>query len=207
MAMQLALTGPDMGSFPCPSQARRNHTSDWITRDHPERESLQDFIAAAFFKTYGAHVRNFCDILVGCKDADGVWIAALGFSLAKNGKTFLEQYLDAPLENEIAAHVRVPVSRAHIVEVGNLASTHVGAARELIVCMTRYLHQQGLSWVAFTATPGLLNSFTRLRLNPSVLKVADPGRLPDGGKSWGSYYETKPRVMFGDIRSGYAQLA
>lgn len=207
MAMQLALSGSDPGMFPCASQTRRNHPSAWISRDHPERESLQDFIAAAFFKTYGAHVRNFCDILVGCKDANGVWIAALGFTLAKNGRTFLEQYLDAPLENEIAAHVRVPVSRGHIVEVGNLASTHVGAARELIICMTRYLHQQGLSWVAFTATAGLLNSFTRLRLNPSVLTLADPGRLPDGGKSWGSYYETKPRVMFGDIRSGYAQLA
>ena len=104
MAMQLALSGSDTGSFPCPSQSGRNHPSDWITRDHPEREILQDFIAAAFFKTYGAHVRNFCDILVGCKNADGVWIAELGFSLAKNGKTFLEQYLDAPLENEIAAH-------------------------------------------------------------------------------------------------------
>ena len=90
MAMQLALSGSDTGSFPCPSQSGRNHPSDWITRDHPEREILQDFIAAAFFKTYGAHVRNFCDILVVCKNADGVWIAALGFSLAKNGKTFLE---------------------------------------------------------------------------------------------------------------------
>jgi hypothetical protein len=207
MAMQLALSGPDTAGDSCLSGSRRDHTSVWITRDHPERESLQDFIATSFFNTYGAHVRNFCDILVGCKNADGQWIAALGFSLAKNGQTFLEQYLDAPLENEIAAHVRIPVSRAHIVEVGNLASTHVGAARELIICMTKYLHQQGLIWVVFTATQGLLNSFVRLRLNPNVLTVADPGRLPDGGKSWGSYYETKPRVMFGDIRAGYAQLA
>lgn len=207
MAMQLALSGPDEGMVSCPSEGKYAYRSDWITRDHPDRSSLQDFITAVFFRTYGAQVRNFCDTLVGCRNADGEWVAALGFSLAKNGKTFLEQYLDAPLENEIAAHVRVPVCRNHIVEVGNLAATHVGAARELIICMTRYLHQQGLSWVAFTATPGLLNSFTRLHLDPHVLKVADPGRLADGGKSWGTYYDTRPSVMFGDIKGGYAKLA
>jgi len=208
MVMQLAISGTETGAlFSCTSQADRAQQTVWVHKDHPDRESLQNFIATSFFKTYGAKVRYFCETLVGCKNADGEWIAALGFSLAKNGKTFLEQYLDAPLENEIAAHVKLPICRNHIVEVGNLAATHVGAGRELIICMTKYLHQQGLSWVAFTATAGLLNSFIRLRLNPHVLAVADPARMSDGGKSWGTYYATKPKVMFGDIRSGYAQLA
>lgn len=180
---------------------------EWVGPQHPERAALQDFIADTFFKMYGAQVRQFCCTLVGCRDRQGRWAAALGFSLARDGRTFLEQYLDAPLEIEIAARTSMPVSRHHIVEVGNLAAAHAGAARELIVCMTRYLHQQGMIWVAFTATRGLLNSFTRLRLKPVALAVADPRRLPDGGKSWGSYYDTKPQVMFGDIRSGYAQLA
>jgi len=182
------------------------HTA-WIGIDHPERESLQEFIAASFFKTYGAQIHFFLDMLVGCKNAEGEWIAALGFSLAQSGRTFLEQYLDVPLENAIAAQTRVPVCRDQIVEVGNLAASHVGAGRQLIVRMTRLLHDQGLSWVAFTATPGLLNSFTRLRLNPHVLAEADPMRLPDGGESWGSYYAARPQVMFGDIEAGYAQLA
>jgi len=64
-----------------------------------------------------------------------------------------------------------------------------------------------MQWVAFTATRGVLNSFIRLRLKPVVIAPAEPARLPDAGKSWGSYYATKPQVMFGDIRSGYAQLA
>lgn len=180
---------------------------EWIGPQHTERASLQDYIAASFRDTYGAQVRQFSHTLVGCRDENGQWVAALGFSLARDGVTFLEQYLDAPLECEIAARTSLPVSRHQIVEVGNLAATHAGAARELIICMTRYLYQQGLVWVAFTATRGLLNSFTRLRLKPTALAVADPGRLPDGGKSWGTYYDTKPQVMFGDIRSGYAQLS
>jgi len=206
MAMQCpAFSGPGTeGKF---AQTRHDHyRAEWIGRDHPDRLSLQNYIAAVFLKNYGAQVHTFCDMLIGCRDTDGNWIAALGYSLARNGQTFLEQYLDAPLENAIAAHVRTPVCRQHIVEVGNLAASQVGAARVLIVGMTRYLREQGLIWVSFTATPALLNSFTRLRLKPHVLCVADPARLADGGKSWGTYYATRPSVMFGDIRSGYAEL-
>lgn len=206
MAMQCPVF-PSHGTENKPAEIHSDpYRAEWIGRGHPDRLSLQNFIAAVFLKNYGAYVRTFCDMLIGCRDTDGNWIAAMGYSLARNGQTFLEQYLDVPLENAIAAHVRTPVCRQNIVEVGNLAATHVGAARALIVGMTRYLHEQGLIWVAFTATPALLNSFTRLHLRPHVLCIADPARLTDGGKSWGSYYVTSPSVMFGDIRSGYAKL-
>lgn len=122
---------------------------EWIDRNHPDRVDIQDYISTVFLKTYGAKVNTFCDTLIGCRNTEGNWIAAVGHSLARNGRTFLEQYLDVPLENAIAAHVRVPVCRDHIVEVGNLASSHVGAARSLIIGMTRYLHEQGLTWVAW----------------------------------------------------------
>lgn len=180
---------------------------EWVDHAHSDRAGLQAFIASAFFDMYGAEVHHFCDTLVGCRDAEGKWTAAVGFTLAKNGNTFLEQYLDSPLENEIASRTGSPVCRQQIVEVGNLAARHRGAARKLIISMTDYLHQMGMTWVAFTATRGLLNSFNRLCLQPSILVNADPSRLADGGKSWGSYYSTKPQVMFGDIRTGYAQLA
>lgn len=209
MAMQPALLchGPPFAIAGGEDETGPAYRMEWVGPQHQERASLQDFIADAFFKTHGAQVRQFCQTLVGCKDRHGRWVAALGYTLARDGATFLEQYLDAPLESEIAARTSMPVSRHQIVEVGNLAATHAGAARELIVCMTRYLYRQGMIWVAFTATRALLNSFTRLRLKPTVLAEADRRRLPDGGKSWGTYYETKPQVMFGDIRSGYAQLA
>lgn len=178
-----------------------------IGPQHPRRASLQDFIADIFFKTYGAEVSHFCDTLVGCRGDGGRWVAALGFSLAKDGRTFLEQYLDAPLECEIASRTSVPVGRQGIVEVGNLAATHAGAAREMIAYMTRHLYQQGLLWVAFTATRGLLNSFGRLRIEPILLGDADPRRLPGSGNNWGTYYASQPQVMAADIRTGYAQLA
>lgn len=172
----------------------------------PGRASLEAFIAGSFRAAYGAEVSHFCDVLLGCRDADGNWIAALGYTLAADGPAFLEQYLDHPIETALGARVQHPVARADIVEVGNLAAAHPGAARALIITTTRLLHDMGLRWVAFTATVSLLNSFTRLRLQPQVLAAADPSRLADAGQ-WGSYYDSQPKVMFGDIRYGYVQLA
>lgn len=183
------------------------HEMVWLEVGHPDRAGLECFIAQMFFTNYGAQVSHFCDTLVGCRDREGRWIAALGYSLARERAAYLEQYLDGPLESEIAARTAMPVSRHQIIEVGNMAATHAGAARELIVCLTRYLYRRGFVWVAFTATRSLLNSFARLRLQPKVLADADPRRLPGAGKNWGSYYDTRPVVVFGDIRSGYAQLA
>lgn len=171
------------------------------------REALETFIADTFRATYGAEVRHFCDVLLGYRDAEGQWIAALGYSLAADGPTFLEHYLDVPIDLALSARLHAGVARSDIVEVGNLASSHAGAARALIIATTRLLHELGLRWVTFTATVSLLNSFTRLRLQPQVLVSADPLRLPDGGRNWGSYYHTQPKVMFGDIRYGYVHLA
>jgi hypothetical protein len=144
---------------------------------------------------------------VGCKDAQGQWLAALGFSELTAKKSFVEQYLDAPLEVNIEAQVKEHASRNEIVEVGNLAAIHAGAGRSLIINMTRFLHEQGYKWVTFTATRVLLNSFKRLGIKLFQLAEANPSRLKDGGKIWGTYYDTQPQVMFGDIASGYEKLA
>lgn len=187
--------------------ARPEHRIETVPRGDSRRAGLEAFIAATFLATYGARLEHFSDTLIGIRGAGGEWIAALGYTLAACGPTFLEQYLDAPLEQEIAARTGQAVERAGIVEVGNLAASHAGAARALIVRTTHLLYNLGLRWVAFTATPSLLNSFGRLRLQPQLLAPADPARLPDGGRYWGSYYHTHPHVMFGDISYGHDQLS
>ena len=178
-----------------------------VGRGDSRRAGLEAFIAQTFLASYGARLDHFCDTLIGCAGDDGQWVAALGYTPAVLGPTFLEQYLDAPLECEIAVRTGQPVDRASVVEVGNLAAVHAGAARALIVHTTHLLHALGLRWVAFTATPSLLNSFRRLSLQPRMLAQADPARLTDGGHAWGRYYDTHPQVMFGDIRYGHDKLS
>src|SRR5690606_25495074 len=120
---------------------------------------------------------------------------------------FLERYLDEPVERAIAARAGEPVTRAQVVEVGNLAARGAGTARLLIVALTRILAAEGLRWVSFTGTPALINSFRRLRLHPLKLGVADPRRMGAELAEWGRYYDSGPLVMAGEIPGGDRKLA
>lgn len=170
------------------------------------RASLQRFIGATYARVYGARVEHFARRLIGLRGTRGEWVAAVGYTVAHEQALFLEHYLDRPIECEIAASVCAPIDRDRIVEVGNLAAGSPGAARSIIVRMAKLLHSLDLSWVTFTSTRTLLNSFARLQIDLLPLANADPQRLPDGGRSWGSYYATCPRVFAASIPAGFLQL-
>jgi hypothetical protein len=178
-----------------------------VHRTHPQRTSFEHFIAARFHRAYGARVAHFSPHLLGVRDALARWQASSGYTPAGGRPLFLEQYLDRPIQDSLAGGIGRPVAREGIVEVGNLAAVSAGMARTLIPLLARHLHRLGYEWVVFTATRELRNSFRRLGLNPLRLARADPARLPDGGASWGSYYEHDPLVMAGRIVRGLSVSA
>ena len=171
------------------------------------RGEIECFIATRFAEVYGARVRHFMPRLLGLQDANGALIAGLGLRHAQAGPLFLEQYLDAPVEQIIAAHFGVAASRDEIVEVGNLAGATPGALRRLIPALTARVHAEGFRWVAFTGSARLCSGFTRLGLPLNVVAPAHIERLPlDERENWGSYYEHDPSVMLGNIITGYRRL-
>lgn len=174
--------------------------------DHPERLAVENFIAQVFEKTYGAQVTHFAQVLLGLRGKDGEWQAAFGYTPATQSRLFVENYGGGSVEQQISNKLDTLVKRDQVVEVGNLASSSVGAARLLIALATQYLYEAGFTWVTFTATRSLLNSFSRLDLRPILLATADPARLPDQGRSWGSYYEKNPQIMAGSILLGYLSM-
>ncbi|HEY9191479.1 MAG TPA: thermostable hemolysin [Methyloversatilis sp.] len=177
-----------------------------VDQVHPARASLERFIAACFLRSYGALISHFADTLLGLRGADGEWLAALGYSLPAHRETFIEQYLDAPLERAVAEALGERVERAAVAEVGNMAATSPGMGRLLIALATRHLHDTGFEFVVFTATRALSNSFARLGLRPFPVAPADPARLRDGDGNWGSYYHHNPVVMAGRIANGLPKL-
>ncbi|AZO90107.1 thermostable hemolysin [Stutzerimonas stutzeri] len=172
----------------------------------PQRGGFEAFIQQRFRRAHGADVRHFMPELFGMSDACGTLCAVVGVRLASDGPLFLEGYLDEAIDALISAAADHTVSRSAIVEVGNLAASDTGSARMSIIAMTYLLAMGGLEWVAFTGNLGLVNSFHRLGLKPVTLCAADPARLGEDRHAWGSYYESKPWVHFGNIRSGFIHL-
>lgn len=175
-----------------------------LASEHPRspRASLEAFIGACFAKAYGAEVAYFCRHLVGFEAAGGAWRAAAGYAVARDGPLYLEHYLDEPVERAISRRRGRTVARDEIVEVGNLAATSPGAARLIIRAMAAHLHGKGFTWVAFTATRELRNTFARLGLALHPLVRADASRVPGQGVGWGDYYAHDPVVVYGGICEG-----
>ncbi|GEM_PF-342723 len=170
-----------------------------------DRDAIQQFIADSFSTHYGARVSTFYPQLIGIGGAHER-VAAAGWRSAAAGPLFCEQYLDAPVETLPGTGFEAGCRRMDIVEVGNLALREAGHARLVISIVTAILYRAGYRWVLFTAVKPLFNAFRRLGLQPVVLAPADPGRLADGGRSWGRYFDQAPRVCTGNIETGFNTL-
>lgn len=173
-----------------------------------DRDAVEALIRTRFATAYEARIARFMPRLFSLRQPGGRHLGAFGLREAGLESLFLERYLDQPIEQAIAAQLGRDIPRDTIVEVGQFAGSGAGAFRSLILHLTERLHRNGHHWVVFTGTHALRNAFGRLGLQPRELGVADPLRLDaDERRSWGSYYEHAPRVMFGDIREGFAAIS
>jgi hypothetical protein len=170
------------------------------------RAPLEDFIHDIFELAYSARLSSFYPNLTAFS-ADGRLRGVIGYRDGMVKPLFSEQYLDQPIERMMSTHLGQEVDRRLLVEVGNLALLGPGDARWVIAAITAFLHAAGYRWVLFTAVKSLFNAFQRLGLNPIQLATPDPARLPDGGRSWGRYYQAGPVVCSGDIEAGWKKLS
>jgi hypothetical protein len=170
------------------------------------RAEAEQFIRERFARCFGARVDAFMPRLFSLRDQQGQVCGAFGLRGATR-RLFLEQYLDQPIELEIASHLGHSVDRRTVVEVGQFCGTYPGVVRETIRLLTGHLHGEGFEWVAFTGTASLRNAFLRLGLAPLDMRAADSARLPAATRSaWGSYYNNVPRVLVGHIGGGHRAL-
>ncbi|MFB2864199.1 thermostable hemolysin [Aeromonas sp. MdU4] len=173
--------------------------------------ALQAYIQDAYTLEFNARIPHFLPCLLGLYRADGVLVGACGLNHAgsHNGENrlYLEQYLEQPIEAAIETRLGVCPPRQRIIEVGNLACSEPGNARLMFAALCRLLCDNALDYVVFTGTAKLRNSFTRLRLNPVELALAEAHQVGEDAAAWGEYYRCQPKVMVGDINQGRAVLA
>lgn len=174
--------------------------------EHDDQAAIAAFIRERFLRAHGANLTHLMPRLFSLHDREGRIVAAFGLREARRERLFMERYLDQPVERAIALHAGRPVSRASIMEVGNLA-TSPGGARDLIRSLTCHLHDIGIEWITFTGVVTLRAAFHRLGMRPFVLAEAEPARLTDGERlAWGDYFQARPMVMGGHVPHGYRVL-
>lgn len=172
-----------------------------------DRARVEHFIRRRFAESFSARVEAFMPRLFSVQNAAGEICGAFGLR-SGSGRLFLEQYLDRPIEREIAMHLSCVVERRQVVEVGHFSGTFPGAVRAMIALLTERLHQEGYRWVAFTGTTGLRNAFSRMGLHPVDVQEANIQRLPaESHAAWGTYYANRPRVLVGNVGEGFQALS
>lgn len=168
------------------------------------RGEVEAFVAQTFAERYGARIDHFLPtFLVALSQAVD---AALGLKAASSGALFLEHYLPDSAEEVLASKLGRRVSRADIVEVGNLVSHGGGQSHILFVALTELLCQLNQPWALFTATHEVRKLLNRLKIDQLPLAEADGRVLGDKLKDWGSYYDNKPVVVAVDARQARRAL-
>lgn len=171
-------------------------TPNLITRLDPQRKEVEAFIAAVFYKTYGAKIISFMPNLVALRDKDGILMAAFGMRNAAEETLFLEQYIDIPIETLLTEKLRRPISRNAITCIGNLAVSNPRNAGVLIAHIIQYSLDIGIEWCVATAHHSLQNGLIKGGRDVFPLHIADKACLPAPEQGlWGSYYDKQPEVV------------
>jgi len=169
------------------------------------RPALEAYVGQQFERAYGAKISEFLPDLISMQCNDH-FSAVAGIRAARDGRLFVEQYIDDPIEQRLSRVTGTPVRRSAVVEIGNLSATHRGATLLFFVLQAAVLHAAGYEWAVFCATGQVGKITSKLNIAMHELAAADPARLGPAADSWGRYYDTRPTVIAADVQATYDSL-
>lgn len=180
---------------------------DLITENSQYRSEVEQYVGQKFEASYGACLAEFLPLFLTLRCTDQL-SASAGISLGSaSRKFFLEQYLDGPVEKELAQLCGESVSREQLAEIGNLVATTLGASRLMFIILASILNRAGYEWMVFTATKPLLRSLQKMGFETQVIAAAKPARLDKNSNAdWGSYYDNQPQVVAGRLSNAQAAV-
>lgn len=184
-------------SLPVQSELDTKALLQLVKAFDPQRASIEQFIASGFSKAYQADVRSFMPDLLGVSRA-GEWQAVLGLRSAAASRLFIEQYLPAPVEQLLVAH-GIVAQRDQLVEIGHLYACNRQSLLQLFVLMAYALDQLKYRYLLCAATTVVRGILSRHGIELTELGEAKAEALGDQASSWGSYYDTAPKVCVMDL--------
>jgi len=160
---------------------------------------LESYIYDNFSRAYQAEITEFMPHLLSI-DCHRNVSATAGIRKAKESDLMVEQYMPGPVEKTLNDLAFSRVGRQDIVEIGNLVATERGASQLLFILLLAVLDQANYRWIVFTATKQVSQLLNKLHFTPINICTADPSRLDNPLNQWGSYYDSCPAVLAGDLR-------
>ena len=178
-----------------------------VNPDSPERDSVEQYIAAHFYKSHRAEINTFLPYLLSSRIKNNI-SSTIGFRLGRDtNPLFVEQYLKSTAESALSEVLGCNVKQNSIVEIGNLTSRHSSVSKAMFVLLVFILHEAKIDWALFTATNCVQKIIEGLNFNSRVVCDANPRALRDNGESWGGYYKNSPKVIVGSVSEAYSKLS
>lgn len=168
-----------------------------VLPDQPQRSSLQQFIQQGFATHYQANVEHFMPNLLGV-NRNGQWQAVLGLRSAAKTPLFIEQYLSVAVEQILATH-GLYAERPQLIEIGHLYASNRQSLLQLFVLMAYALNQLNYRYLLCAATTQVRSILSRHGIELTELGEAKADALGKQAASWGSYYDTDPKVCVMDL--------
>jgi len=165
-------------------------------RQSPHRANLEQAVRGGFSDHFGAQIAGFMPYLVRFRAGGSE--AIIGFRPAADEALYLENYLDAPIEETVKRFRVGSLSRAAFVEVGQLVASDRSVIEPLFRALVPFLRQQGFKWICFTATHKVRALLAHAGLRGLMIAAAREDSLHTH-EAWGSYYAYDPMVMVGSL--------
>ena len=164
------------------------------------------FVAQQYARRFSSLITQFYPhMFIACEN--GQCVAVAGFRGAAGETLFLENYLDAPVEDYLQSSFGAVTDRRRIVELGGFAAMGRSAAFSLMQYLAPALYELGYEKLVCTANAPIRKCLVMLGLKPVVLAEAASDKVKMVGEDWGNYYEGKPRVLAGDIEAGIQAMS
>lgn len=170
-----------------------------FTEKDAGRQKIEQKIRSAYEQSFGAHFSHFMPELISAAHPGKQAHLRFGICAAAKQPLYLENYLSEPIETLLSNAVCSRVERHSIAEIGNLSLDNSGDLRQSLMAMAIYCQQQGYRYVVCTATRALRLLFLRAGIKPVHLGNAGQHDAPADGSHWGSYYESRPQIIGGNI--------
>ncbi len=178
---------------------------DVIDANHPRWPAAKTYIAQRYELAFDAHLNGYMPAFMALMQNDE-FASLCGFRGAEQGPLFLEQYLDDAADVLLTRQFSTAVERHQLVEFGQLASFNKGFSLVHFFLIAQALVRRDYQWCIFTATDPLYAMMKRFGLSLVTIADADPSRIPDASKIWGTYYQHQPRIVAGNLVTGLRDL-